>query len=385
MIYFHTMRRLILVLAAAAILTAVSFASDNPVILGVEFPAPTEAGWMTGNEKIHFTPYPLQFDIVFYISVEGSVDSVSYPPQRRDIFIKSVMGILKNTRFYPASVNGIPTAFILPAILEFRPEDNKPGLYLHVPFDEPACEMKNRLVEKALSLNGFKLPGVERFPPYYCMLPEGEVDEPGYPFIVFEVAVDTAGDLTDYEVIYSSHDICSEVMSNVLLHAELAGALRNGQNINSEFYLIARLFDELSYPSNVWTPSSGVTESDYFEQYRIETVLAIDSIICPPIPVNMAGGEFSYPSVVSVEDSVEVAVHIDNMGEIDAYQYYFLFSDIMREAADDILNRLEFTPAILLDGRISDFNGLLKITFNNSKKIRIDPKWLPFPETSAGQ
>ena len=89
--------------------------------------------------------------------------------------------------------------------------------------------------------------------------------------------------------------------------------------------------------------------------------------------------------MVSVEDSVEVAVHIDNMGEIDAYQYYFLFSDIMREAADDILNRLEFTPAILLDGRISDFNGLLKITFNNSKKIRIDPKWLPFPETSAGQ
>jgi len=338
-----------LVLAAAAILTAVSFASDNPVILGVEFPAPTEAGWMTGNEKIHFTPYPLQFDIVFYISVEGSVDSVSYPPQRRDT------------------------------------EDNKPGLYLHVPFDEPACEMKNRLVEKALSLNGFKLPGVERFPPYYCMLPEGEVDEPGYPFIVFEVAVDTAGDLTDYEVIYSSHDICSEVMSNVLLHAELAGALRNGQNINSEFYLIARLFDELSYPSNVWTPSSGVTESDYFEQYRIETVLAIDSIVCPPIPVNMVGGEFSYPSVVSVEDSVEVAVHIDNMGEIDAYQYYFLFSDIMREAADDILNRLEFTPAILLDGRISDFNGLLEITFNNSKKIRIDPKWLPFPETSAGQ
>ena len=380
MVYFHKMQNFIALLAMVLIcLTAVSLASDNPVILGVEFPAPADGDWPAEGEKIYYTPYPLQFDIVFYLSSEGGIDSIYYPPQPREVFIESILGVLKKLRFYPARVNDTVVPFILPGVLEFRPEGKKAGLRLHVPFDEPECKLNNRLVDEALALNGFRPPGLEEYPSYYCLLPGTENDKPDYPFIAYDVMIDSSGKLIDYNIISRTRDVCSRLMSNVLSHARFTPASHHGRVLASRLYVIVRLFDQMNYPTKAWTPRSGLEGSDLFEHYRIETALTIDSVVCPPFPINIPGGVFLYNSAISVRDSVEVAVNIGLNGEIDSYEYYFLFSDNLRRVADEILRKLKFTPAMLIDGRMSDYQGKLYIKFDNSNKIRIELKWLPYP------
>jgi len=351
-------------------------ASDNPIILGVEFPALESEFEPVEGDEVLFAAYPINFDIQFYLSAAGTVDSFDYRPRKRDVYIESISSTLEGLRFYPARIDDVPEPFVLPGHLTFKSKYNRPRAYLHLPFDEPQCALDNQLVEKALGMNGFTLPGIDYFPSYFCGVRPADPDVLDYPGVVYEIEIDSLGNMIDFSELAAIGTECSKLLSNVLLHARFRPAARDGRSFDSRFYLIVRLFDLIKYPTAVWPPDSEAGEVGHFERYRLETRLHMNRVISPPYPRNIPDGIFIYGSVISFKDSVEILVNIDTLGRVRTHKYQYMVSDYFRYAVDDIADKLRFMPAVDLEGKATGFDGRMLLIFDNSKNIRIRLDWL---------
>lgn len=352
-------------------------ASDNPLILGVDFPSLDGGFQVAAGDTILFTPYPLEFDVHFYLSPGGTVDSFTYSPAKREIYINKISETLQRLRFFPTHVDGIAEPFILSGELIFKPVFKRPQLFLNLPFDEPTCDLNSHLVEKTLRLNGYELPKIINFPSYFCMHSTGLDSADAYPFVIFEMEVDSSGGLIDYSEISTNRPECAALLSNVLLHARFQPPSRNGRPFAAGFYLAIRLFGSIDNPTPVWSSGTNGKNRDVFEMNRIEVLPYLDSIVNPPYPISAYDGDYFYSSVVSFKDSVDVMVHIDSLGRAGSPAYQSITHEILRNVIKDVLKKLKFTPATRPDGTRVGFDGRLIFEFDNSKNIRIQPGWLP--------
>jgi len=375
--YFSSMQYLWYYLAAMLIcIGAAAQASDNPIILGVELPALEGEFSPIESDTVLYAPYPMQFDIRFYLSSAGMVDSFSYTSVNRDIYVRKLTGTLNSLRFFPAQVNNSPEPFILAGRLHLKPKYNRTQVTLQLPFDEPMCRFNSQLVRETFLLNDYELPGLESFPSYYCGRGSDTPDGADYPFVIYEISIDSTGRLLDYQELISEGTECAKLLSNVLLHARFKPASRRGGRFESRFYLIVRLFDSLKYPTPVWKPQPDSVYNDLMKYFRIESKLFPDSIMSSPYPVNIPGGVFKHSRDVSVLDSVEVDVRIDSLGEIESWEYRLLLPTLLKDVSEDILKKLRFSPARKFNGDRSVYDGRLVFNYSNSRDIRIRLQWL---------
>lgn len=352
-------------------------ASENPLILGIEFPSPDGDFRLAAGDTVLFTPYPLKFEVHFYLTSSGMVDSFSYTPEKREIYIEKISESLRRLRFFPTRIDGVEEPFILSAEINFKPVFKRPQLFLSFPFDEPACEFKSHLVEKTLIFNGYDLPEIIRFPSYFCSPSAMNDSIPGYPFVIFEIEVDSTGRLVEFEKVFASRADCAALLSNVLLHTQFQPPSRHGHPFAARFYLVVRFFGSGDYPTAVWTPENSGGNRNIFEMKRIEVLPYLGSIVNPPYPISAYDGDYFYNSVVSFKDSVDIMVHIDSLGRIGRTEYQAFSHERLRHVIDEVVKKLKFTPATSLDGTRVGFDGVLRFRFDNSKNIRIQPGWLP--------
>ncbi|MEW5922656.1 MAG: hypothetical protein AB1746_01570 [Candidatus Zixiibacteriota bacterium] len=352
-------------------------ASENPSILGIDFPSLDGDIQLAAGDTILYTPYPLQFDIHFYLSSTGTVDSFSFSPPKREIYINKIGETLRRLRFFPPRIGGNDEPFILAGEIGFRAVFNRPRLFLNLPFDEPSCELNFHLVEKTLRLNGYELPKVARFPSYFCFQSALPDSLAGYPFVIFEIDVDSAGNMVDYSQIFTNRADCAALLSNVLLYTQFLPPSHNGKPFAAKFYLVVRFFRSADYPTAVWTSENALENRDVFEMKRIEVLPYLGSIANPPYPINAFDGDYFYNSVISFKDSVDIMVHIDSLGRVGSTWYQSYTHERLRHVIDDVLKKFRFTPATRPDGERVGFDGRLRFEFDNSKNIRIQPAWLP--------
>ncbi len=385
-VYFqHMGNRVILFASLIICLFSFASASENPLILNVEFPSLDGEIRLAAGDTVLYTPYPLQFDVEFYLSSEGKVDSFSCFPVKKKMYLDKIGKTLRGLQFFPARIDGISRPFILAGEIIFRPVFNRPEFLVRFPFDEPNCELINHLVEKSLLLNGFSLPEIVRFPSYYCPRPVPTVNETDYPFVIFEIELDSAGTLIDYDQIFTNRSDCAHLLSNVLLHSEFSPPLYHGRPFGARLNIAVRLFSQVSYPTVLWSTGSAKTGRNIFEMTRVEALLYLGSVVNPPYPINAPAGDYTYGSLVPFRDSVDILVHIDSLGKVSSAKYQFYTPDRLRRVIDDILKKLKFTPAVNREGESIGFDGALRFGFNNSKNIRIQPNWLPFAAGKANK
>ena len=178
------------------------------------------------GDEILFAAYPIDFDIQFYLSAAGTVDSFDYRPRKREVYIESISATLEGLQFYPARIDDVAEPFVLPGHLTFKSIYNRPRVYLHLPFDEPQCALDNQLMEKALVMNGYTMPGVEYFPSYFCGVQSADSDALDYPYVIYEIETDSFGNMIDFSELAAKGTECSKLLSNVLLHARFRPVCR---------------------------------------------------------------------------------------------------------------------------------------------------------------
>ncbi|SYZ74137.1 hypothetical protein TRIP_C60407 [Candidatus Zixiibacteriota bacterium] len=333
--------------------------------------------WLQPTDSLPYTVFPVEGDLLFYLSDSGQVDSLKVVRAGMRDFISRFKNSLAKLKFQPAVYRGERIPFILPAHLLIKPPRGGFPAILTFPYDPRISYRNRRLVEEGLRENGFTLPGVKYFPPYFCMfnLKERLGD---YPYAVFEIALDSSGHPSNVIEYCRTHRNFSSTISRVMLNAEFSPATYMGKKIPSRFYILFRFFENLRYPTFGWPPDTfDSTRLFPFEYLRIDNLLFPDSILNPPIPENAPGGLFWRKKIFSIADSIRVLVRIDTLGKIiSSNPAYPMYPD-MKSELDSLLAKLVFTPARDIWGARVAFNGELRLRFRFSEIIRIETLWWP--------
>ncbi len=332
--------------------------------------------WLTPGDYLPYAGFAQTSEILLYLSSNGDVDSVGILSKAGAEFIKGVRNSLMQIRFTPALYEGERRASLLAAELLFTVQNKRAYAILRLPFLAYNDHRNKRLIDQTLILNGFGLPGVKRFPPYYCSAKLSDRSD-YYNFAIYEMTLDSLGKPVQILEHCSSNIDYSKLFSLALLHAEFQPAYFHGRTVPSNMFITVRFFPQLEYPTHDWPPIDAGPEAYPFEYVRLESALYLDSIIHPAIPLNIPGGVINWPDFISLADSVYANVKIDTLGRIVRQSFLISHGGEMEPLVGQILKSLHFLPARDINNAVRIFDGLLILRFQNSRNIRIEANWLP--------
>ncbi len=366
-----------IILALLFCLLPIFSAGETFELLGVDFPSVRPGTWQVNEAELPYARYPVKLRIHFYLSEKGAIDSIDYFPKSKKKYFDRIEQALNEIKFYPALYKRRPIPFVFPADIEFYSKKGSPKITLYLPYDDYTCIKRKEMLDSALELNGFTIPGLEKFPSYFCYFPDPLLTD-NYPYAIFEIELGKSGELIEYNETFSNFEAFSRLIMNAIMYADFRPAGLNGANFQSKFYLIVRFFENLNYPATLWPPEKNNPKAKMpFDYIRMETELYLDSIINPPIPTNAPFGVFRVSKLTQVSDTAYVRLIIDTMGNVKDFEFEDYIAVPLDKIINDVVPKLKFTPARDLDGWKIQFNGRLSLIFDFSKKIRIIADWLP--------
>ncbi len=348
-------------------------------INGFELPMILHEDWLLDGDEVKYTRFPVSYDLQFFLSEKGCIDSLKYNFEDKSGLsglIDGVIASLKNIDFSPGKYlsKNIPT--ILPARLEFVTKRYKPRAELKLPYDFKSKISDRRLIDKTLKINNFGPASVTKIPSYFCRF-DRNVSYDDYPYAVFRVGLDSSGQVEDIETIFSNHKHYSEMFSSILLYADYQPAKFEEQKIASNVFVTVRFFQKLSYPAEIWPPSYEKEFDFSYEYHRISFLPYLDSIVNPPFPKNLVTGGINYEKDINFNDTLQVALLIDKRGKVIGPKFMTPSSQMSEKICKSVLKKLRYLPARDKNGNKIDFNGQLTLIFkNNSNNIRIISNWL---------
>ena len=136
--------------------------ADDLNINGFVFPAILHEDWLLDGETVKYTRFPVIYDLQFFLSEKGCIDSLKYDSEDKFGFIDGVIASLNNIDFSPGRYldNEIPV--ILRAGLEFVTERYRARALLKLPFDSKK-NVKNRdLINKTFEINKFSPASIKK-------------------------------------------------------------------------------------------------------------------------------------------------------------------------------------------------------------------------------
>jgi len=351
--------------------------ADKPdEFLGLQFPLleTDRADWINQSDTVFGSMFPVARDVRLYVSAEGQVDSVSYNTTIKPDFVRGLKNSLKALQFAPGKVKGKKTAVTIPIRITFSAEGVNRRADLTLPYDATTGARDRRLIDMALTENGFVLPGLEYFPSYYLSVPK-DSGRTEYDYAVFKVNVDSDGKVTDFVEQATSNPKLSDLFSISARYARYRTASYKGERFPSEFYLITRFFDEQNYPTLAWPPDSTSPVEVPIDRYRLQSALYLDSLLSPAYPKNLSG-VFGFPGMNIGQDSIPAEINILADGAIEWVIYGKHLTSEAKQNLNKILKQVQLIPAMDSTGRAVPFRGNLLISRSGSNKLRITADWL---------
>lgn len=357
----------------------ISTAAEAPdEFLGLQFPRlKTDPGnWILPSDTVFGTPFTVEAMVRLYIAADGRVDSISYDASIRPDFVRGVKKSLAALSFEPAKIRGSEVGLVLPIRVTFSNLGNTSRANLTMPCDPATGGRIQNLIERTLVENGFTLPGLEYFPSYYVNIPR-DSGRTEYDYVVFRIIMDSAGKASDPILYSTSNEKLADALTITTRYGHYRNAEYRGMTLPSEFYLIARFFDGFQNPTEAWPIDSSISTAPYFDRFRLETVLYLDSLIGPAFPKNLSG-VFGFPEMSIDKDSIPAQVNITANGDIEWAAYEKHVSSKTREDLNRVLKLVKFIPALDSSGAAVPYRGqLLIIRAGGSNKLRINANWLP--------
>jgi hypothetical protein len=377
-VYFPAMRVAGFIMFIFVLLSCFAEAGyDGFSVMDVEFPVMIGEGdrWVEPEDTILYASIPMTFDVSLYLSVHGTVDSVQADSVKRIRYVWAVQNSLLCLQFIPGKIEGEVLPFILPIKLTFFSKRGNKTVKIDLPYSSLHNKSNKNLIYKALLLNDVRPPELTYFPSYFHKLPD-KVVYGGYDYSVYRIKLDTLGKPINTEIIFKTEDGLSDRILTVVDFAEFAPAVCRGVKRESELYMTVRFFDT-DYPTKSWPPEIGSGASYPVDYLNIETGLYLDSIINPPIPLNIPDGVYHYIQMITLQDSLKVDVVIDTSGTIQNYRVLEESNPAQYTDLTRFFNYLKFTPARDINNRSVVFRGRLTLKRLSSNNIRINTNWLP--------
>jgi hypothetical protein len=370
-------RRAVLIFAVLFFLLPIISAGETFELLNVDFPSIRPGTWQPDKSSLPYAKYPVKLRLHFYLTEQGKVDSINYYPGDKKGYFDRIEPSLNKIAFYPALYNRKPIPFIFPVDIEFYTEGGKSKIKIDLPYDNYTCIKRKNILDTALVLNGFAIPGLIRFPSYFCYFADPSLTD-NYPYAIFEIELDSAGQLIDYNQTFSSYEAYSRLIMNAIMYADFQPEKYKNAALPSKFYLVVRFFENLNYPTTLWPPPKDDPRAKMpFDYIRLETGLYLDSVINPPIPTNAPFNVYRIDKLTQIFDTAYVKVKIDTLGHVKKYTYAAYIVEPLQKIVDEVVPKLKFTAASDLSGKNVNFEGGLSLIFDSSKKIRIIAEWLP--------
>ena len=88
-------------------------------INGFELPMILYQDWLLDGDNVKYTRFPVTYDLQFFLSEKGCIDSLKYYPNDKLGFIEGVLASLNNIDFSSGKYLNTEIPAILPAKLEF--------------------------------------------------------------------------------------------------------------------------------------------------------------------------------------------------------------------------------------------------------------------------
>lgn len=332
--------------------------------------------WLKPGDNLPYAGFAITDDIILYLSSRGEVDSIKLLGSKSEAFVNGIRNSLMQIKFTPAAYRGARAPSCLPAEIFFTVENRRPYAVLRLPFLAFNGYRNRRLIDKTLILNGFDLPGIRKFPSYYCSaMPSNKIDN--YNFAIFQASLDSSGKPAQIFEYCSSNMDYSKLFALIILHGEFLPAVYKGSAESSDIFITVRFFPQVKYPTHDWPPADAPAEAFPLEFVRMETGLYLDSIIHPAFPLNLPGGIINWPNYIPFSDSVYSKVEIDTLGRIIEQSFYSPIWGEMKTLTEQVFRTLRFMPARDINNARLNFCGSIILRFQNGRNIRIEAGWLP--------
>lgn len=345
-------------------------------INGFEPPMILIKDWLPDEVEVKYTRYPVTYELNFYLSDSGCIDSLKYYSDDELKYIDGVLDLLNNIDFSPGLYMGKEIPTILPARLEFVTKRYRPTAILKLPYDSQMDTNDGELVEKILELNKFSPASVKKVPPYFCRFKKVS-NRNSYQYAIYKIELDPFGQANQIETIFTNYQHYSDMFFTVLLYSEFQPARYEGKAVSSNLFVTVRFFQKLPYPSEIWPPLNETDLDLSYDYHRISFRPYLDSIVNPPMPINLIKGGINQERNIVFIDTIQVSVTIDTLGNIKRHEYKSRQYPIGEKITKAVLKKLKYHPARDISGSKSIFEGELTVIFNlNSRNIRIVSNWL---------
>jgi len=375
------MLRTIVILFSLILTSLPASATPADEFIGFTFPQLTTdpAAWVLPGDTVFGALYPVEREARLFLSNNGQVDSLSYDTAIAPDYMRGIKNSMMALKFKPAKAMDVKTAAVLPLKVTFSSSGRSNIATLTLPINYINGTRDRALIERTLVENGFTLPGLEHFPSYFFSVPKdsGRVE---YDYSLYKVKVDKTGRMLEFVEQSTSNTKLSELFTITARYARFRPTRYKDSSYPAEFYLMARFFDDLHYPTTPWPPDSKSQQNEIYDRYRLETVLYLDSLLSPAYPVNLSG-TFGFPGMSIDRDSVPTDINITSDGRLEWAVYGKNISAQSRRNLNQVLKQVRLIPAMDSTGHATGFRGQLLISCTGSNKLRITEKWLPPTES----
>jgi hypothetical protein len=332
--------------------------------------------WIPETDTLlSFNP-PMEKRLLFYLSDSGLVDSViAIGPDLQNL-VGRLSKSFASIQFAPAIYNKMRKSFILPATLIYGSGNSRQSVTIQFPYCRYNDSRSAELINESFSINNMKPPRLTKFPSYFFPFKEKE-SITHYPFAIFRADIDSAGKLFCHEDICNTFPGFADIISRVIMYADFEPAQYEGSAIPSSLYVIIRFFDRLKYPVPDWPPDvTGVIDFP-FDFVRIDPVLYLDSLINPPYPKNIIRGLLKNNLPVSLLDTIRIKINIDTSGKVSKVIFMTATDKEIKNKIEKTVKKIQFTAARDINDNLLEYSGIIQITHENNKYLRILFPWLP--------
>jgi hypothetical protein len=333
----------------------------RPSHFGITLPYPKKVPAYAGDSLPPVAGAELLVPLNLSVNAKGKVKSVTAEFAGDSAFAIAGSRFFRALKFVPGLRNGKRDSMTVRLLLQVGGTGSEP--LVHFPVG-PDCQVDEaELYWAALARLGYRPACLRRFESYYYLLNKNKLWQK-YEYKVFQVDLDSAGDVVGVELIKATTPHFNDQIKTAINWGEYEPMTIDGRPVASSNFLVVLLLPTINYPT---LPLDFRKTDTYNVWDRLRVRLMPDTlgVLAPPIPRREWSTEISHKFLSGmIPDLVSGRIRVDTTGisRIDNVS-----SDFWKARRILHLNAFEipFFPALDFSGRSRVWSGLVFLKYTS--------------------
>ena len=357
--------------ALLVIFVPVVHAQERPTHFGVSlaYPVtlpqayPMQKRWRHAAESV--------VGLTLDVDTSGVVRRISVPPATDSLFLEVFGSVIDSVRFEPGLVNGQRAEQVIPVLFHYNSLSRK--FSFQFPVDTMMAISDPDLYFYAVGQNGIDLPGIDYFPSYFYKV--SPADTPGVcQYVLAKVSLDSAGHLMSIAAVNNGPSSFAAQVLTAANWGKYRAARIQGRPVSCDAYLVMTFLPGIAYPTEPLF--GGRPDLSLTDRLRVRLYPDTAGWMLRPFAVNPGYDGVYVMGKIRKFDTASVAIRVDTLGSVSFVRASGCLSGTY-DAFADLFPGMRFVPAMDFSGHPHDWDGLLRIEYVDSTRIRIGYPWLP--------